>query len=144
MAVLMLAMVGINFANVVGRKLFGQAVFWSEEVMLFMLIWAVFLGAVVITYDGKHLRMDLFSTRLRRPWSTMLNAVTAALFVAVAGFMIMQSQKVVLMMASTGQVSNAAHIPMIVLHLSVLIGFVAMVLAVLVRWRAYITGDFDR
>lgn len=139
-AILIICMVMINFANVVGRKIFGQAIFWSEEVMLFMLIWLVFLGAVAITYNGAHLRMDLFSARLRAPWSYALNAVTAFLFVAASIFLIKQSLQVVNLMILTGQVSNAANIPMVVLHLSVLIGFSAMVVAILVRLKANIAG----
>jgi len=138
--VMMLAMVAINFANVIGRKFFNSAIFWSEEVMLFMLIWSVFLAAIAITYDNKHLRMDLFSARLKAPWSYFLNFLMVGLFVAAAGFMLMQSEKVVSMMASTGQVSNAAKIPMVVLHLAVLVGFTGMIVAVLVRLRSYIKG----
>ena len=37
---LMLAGIAINFANVIGRYLFGQALFWAEETMVFITIWA--------------------------------------------------------------------------------------------------------
>lgn len=139
-AVLFLCMVVINFANVVGRKVFGQAIFWSEEVMLFMLIWAVFLGAIAVTYRNEHLRMNLFSARLRPPLNYFLNGATVILFVAAAGFMIKQSMQVVKLMTITGQVSNAANIPMVVLHLSVLVGFGAMILALVVSIKAQVLG----
>ena len=42
---------GINIANVVGRYLFSFPIFWAEEVLVFMVVWAVFLSAVAITFN---------------------------------------------------------------------------------------------
>ena len=40
MGTLMLAGVAICFANVLARYLFGYALFWAEEVMVFLVIFA--------------------------------------------------------------------------------------------------------
>ena len=61
MGALLLVAVAIDLANVVGRYLLGAAVFWSEEVMIYMVIWCVYIAAISITYKGEHLNMDLFS-----------------------------------------------------------------------------------
>ena len=68
-AFLLLAAIAINFANVLARYLFLASIYWADEAMVFLVIWSIFLAAVAVTYDGSHLTMDLFSTRLRRAGS---------------------------------------------------------------------------
>ena len=46
--------------------------------MVFLVIWSIFLAAVAVTYDGSHLTMDLFSTRLSPRWQRALDGVIAA------------------------------------------------------------------
>ena len=49
----------INFINVIARYVFSDPIFWAEEVLIFLVIWAVFVVAGSITYRGGHLNMDL-------------------------------------------------------------------------------------
>lgn len=140
MAVLLLGGVGINFANVVGRYVFGRAVFWAEEVLVFMTIWGVFLGMIAIAHAGAHLTMDLFSSRLRGRARTVVNGLAAAAIVACSGFVVIQSFRIVLLFAQTGQVSVAAGVPKAIPHAALLVGFALTAIAVLVRFRAYLTG----
>ena len=139
---LMLVGIAINFANVVSRHLFGQAIFWTEEVLVFMTIWGVFLGMVRIAYNGEHLNMDLFSAQIRGRWRTALNGVTVALMLAVCAFVAMQSWTTVRLFAQTGQVSVAAGIPKAIPHSALLAGFVLTAAAIVVRIRAYVSGRF--
>lgn len=141
--ILMLVMVAINFANVVGRHAFGYALFWGDEIMTLLLVWGVFIGAVAVTYRGAHLRMDLVSARIGRPWSTVLNAITMLTLVAVACYIAYYSYQVASIIHMTGRVSDAARYPMIVQHLAPLTGLVLMVLAVLVSWRLYLFGQAE-
>lgn len=139
---LLLAGVAINFANVIGRYVFGSAIFWAEEIMVFLLIWGVFVGAVAVAWRGGHLRMDLFSTRLETPWREVVNALTVIAFIGCCLFVAVQSWGVTMLFARSGQVSVTAGVPMTVAHGALLLGFVAMVIAVLVRLRAYFSGRF--
>ena len=139
---LLLAGVAVNFANVIGRYLFGSAIFWAEEIMVFLLIWGVFVGAVAVAWRGGHLRMDLFSTRLETPWREAVNALTVIAFIGCSVFVAIQSWGVTMLFARSGQVSVTAGVPMTVPHAALLLGFVAMVIAVLVRLRAYLSGRF--
>ena len=40
----MLVGVAISFANVIARYVFGYALFWAEETLVFLAIWGVFIG----------------------------------------------------------------------------------------------------
>lgn len=143
LGVLMLTAVAINLANVIGRYLFGYALFWAEESMVFIVIWGVFLGMVVFVYRGDFLCMDLFSSRARGALRIALNIVMTASLLVAAGFVVSQSWKVVALFVSTGAVSVAAEIPKAIPHAAVLVGFALAIVAVIVRLRAFITGRFE-
>ncbi|MFM9881588.1 MAG: TRAP transporter small permease [Burkholderiales bacterium] len=139
---LMLTGVAINIANVIGRYLFGYAFFWAEEIMVFITIWGVFIALAAITYNGDYLNMDLFSRAFKGRWRLILNTVIALALLACCVFMIAQSYKVVTMLAAAGQVSVSAGIPKSIPHSALLAGFVLTVLAIIVRIRSYIAGNF--
>ena len=134
--------VAINFANVISRYLFDFALFWAEEVMIFIIVWCVFIGAISVTFNGAHLRMDLLSAKLVSPWKEIVNSFTILIFLACGCFSAFQSWKVVSLIGGIGQVSNAGGIPMVIPHLALLVGFVFMVIVAAIRWRAYVTGRF--
>ena len=140
---LILVGVAINFANVVSRHIFQAAIFWAEEILVFIVVWSVFVGVIAVTYRGAHLRMDLVSARIGQPWKTMINGLTFLAFIAGGVFAILQSVEVLSVLAKNEQVSVTASVPMVVPHSAILIGFVLMVAAVIARWRSYIRGDFD-
>jgi TRAP-type C4-dicarboxylate transport system permease small subunit len=139
---LMMLGVAINFANVIGRYVFGHALFWAEEVMVFITIWGVFIGLAAITYGGDHLNMDLFSSAIRGPWRIVVNGFVAAVMIACCVFVALQSYHVVTLFAQTKQVSVGAEVPKASPHAALLAGFALAALAVVVRIRSYLTGKF--
>ena len=56
---MLVASVGINFANIIGRYFLSVSLSWAEEVMLFLMIGCVFLGAAPVGWMGRHIRMDV-------------------------------------------------------------------------------------
>ncbi len=59
LCVLLTCMAVIVFANVVSRYYLQAALAWSEEVTRFMLIWMVFMGAVLAYVNDEHLGLDI-------------------------------------------------------------------------------------
>jgi len=139
---LMLVGIALNFGNVVSRHLFGQAIFWTEEILVYLTIWGVFLGMAAIAYRGEHLNMDLFSAAIPSRWRKLHRGLVAAVMFAVCVFVAVQSWKTVMLFAQAGQVSIAAGVPKAIPHAALLVGFVLTALAVLVRLRAYLSGKF--
>jgi TRAP-type C4-dicarboxylate transport system permease small subunit len=134
--------IAINFANIAGRYLLSEPVIWAEEILSYLMVWSVFLGAVLVTWEGRHIKMDLISARIPPPASLILNAITVAMFAAVCGFMIVQSWTVTSMARQIDQRSVAAEIPMALAHVAVLLGFAGMLLAVLLRLPQYVRNVF--
>jgi TRAP-type transport system small permease protein len=66
LCVLLICMVVIVFANVICRYYLDAALAWSEEVTRFMLVWMVFLGAILAYVNDEHLGLDLLVKSLPR------------------------------------------------------------------------------
>ena len=140
--VIFLAAAFINIANVIGRYVFSAPIFWAEEVLVFMVVWAVFLSAISITFSGRHLSMDLFYAKLEAPWKQIINGLIVAVFLVCTVFTAMQSYTVVMLYVGNGNVSPAAEIPLYIPHAALLVGFSFMALAVICRFRDYLNGTF--
>lgn len=95
MCLLMSLMVVIVFANVIARYYLSASLAWSEEVARFMLIWLVFIGAVLAYVNDEHLGLDiivqLFPRRIRYGL-----AVVADLLIMVAIYLIIHGGAVLM------------------------------------------------
>jgi TRAP-type C4-dicarboxylate transport system permease small subunit len=135
---LILGGVALNFANVVGRYVFWKPIIWAEEVLVFIMIWCVMLGATLVTWENQHLRMDavhhLVPPRLRR-W---LNLISTLAFLGTGAFVLVQSGRVVALVASTGQRSVVAEIPMVIPYGALPVSFAVMVAVLAWRFRAFV------
>jgi TRAP-type C4-dicarboxylate transport system permease small subunit len=78
-ALLLVVMSGVVFGNVFSRYFLNTTWGWYEEVSRFLLIWIVFLGAVVCMIRGDHLSIDLlsivFSPRVCRAMSVLTDVL---------------------------------------------------------------------
>jgi TRAP-type C4-dicarboxylate transport system permease small subunit len=136
----MLAAVALNFANIVGRYVFGWAIVWTEVVLVVWLSWSVFVGVVVVTYRGQHLAMDLLSAGLRGWPRTANNTVMFTVLAGCLAYAALQSSKVVVLMLKTGQTHPSIGFPLWVPNLAILTGLVLSLCALLVSARIYIAG----
>lgn len=89
-AILLVVMSGVVFGNVMSRYFLNTTWGWYEEVSRFLLIWIVFLGAVVALIKGDHLSIDLlplvFSPRVCRAMAVLTDLlVLAALAIMCQG-----------------------------------------------------------
>lgn len=141
--VLILASIALNFANVIARYVFLAPIAWAEEVMIFVMIWCVFMGVILVAWDGTHLRMDLLSSILPRPWKEIVNFVTWAAAVGICGFVSVQSWDATSLFYRLGAKSVIAGIPMVVPHGAITLGFICLTIVFALRFRQYLTGRFD-
>jgi TRAP-type C4-dicarboxylate transport system permease small subunit len=125
-------------ANIIGRYVFLAPVFWAEEVLMFMIIWAVYIAAGSISYLGTHVAMDLFAVRLRPPYRAFVALVTLVLTVVCSVFVVVQTARIVALYLRTGEATMAARVPLVYAHAAVLVGFALMGLVTLLRARALV------
>ncbi|WP_068029650.1 TRAP transporter small permease [Rhodoplanes sp. Z2-YC6860] len=130
----------LNFTNVVGRYLFGLSLLGSDEVQVFIMVGATFLGAAVVTWRDQHLRMDVLLQFMPAPVRLMLRIAEQLLLIAIAGFVISQSYFYASQMLLIGRTSDMAGVPMWIPHGAVALGF-ALIL-IITAWR--LTGIVRR
>ena len=134
----LLLCIGINAANIIGRYAFSAPLPWAEEVLSFLIIWGVMIGASAVTYDRRHLAMDVFVSFYPQWMRRVLEGLILAAMVGFCGFAALQAWKIVQIMARNGQVSITAEVPMTVPYCGFVVGFTMIVLAAI---AAVATGD---
>ena len=138
--IIRLVAIAINFANIVGRYVFLAPLPWAEEVLSFLVIWGVCLGASAVTYDRLHLSMDILFGVYPRAFRRMLDAMILAAIIGFCGFASIQAWRIVKIMAANGQVSITAQIPMTVPYAAFVVGFAMIVLAAIAE---FVTRRFN-
>ncbi len=121
--VVILLAIAINFANIIGRYVFLSPLPWAEEVLVFLVIWGVCLGASAVTYDNRHLDMDLFVVRFPPKLRAVLDLLQLAAMVGFCAFTAVNAWTIVALMARNGQVSVTAGIPMTIPYAAFVAGF---------------------
>jgi TRAP-type C4-dicarboxylate transport system permease small subunit len=130
---MLIASVGINFVNIIGRYFFSVSLSWAEEAMLFLMIGCVFLGAGPVGWMGRHIRMDvvvsMLPERARNAFELFSDLVTIATCIALAIF----AWPVMTMLAELDQRSESANIPLVIPQAVVPIGLLIVALLIAVR-----------
>ena len=142
-AVVVLAGILINGGNVAGRYVYLAPIIWAEEIMIYGMVWTVFIGGVLVTWDARHLKMDLLITSLPSPWKEILSGIGLIMFLAICVFVVPQNWTVFSMMWNLDQRSIVAEAPMWVPHFALLLGFSMMFLTLLYRFRRHLIGDLE-
>jgi TRAP-type transport system small permease protein len=135
--VLMLAAIAINFANVIARRIFDAPFIWAEEIMIYIIVWMVYFGAVLVSWHGRHLRMDLLSSNLKGWPGLFVNWLALLIMVGLSLFVVFHSYNIILTFISTGQESIAASIPMYIPHIAIPIGFLLIFIGTIIgaKWQ---------
>ena len=141
--VLFMIAVAINIINVIGRYVFSTPVFWAEEVLIYVVIWTVFIVAGSVTYRGAHLNMDLLYSNMPRQVQLGINMAVLASLVACSLFAAYQAWNIVALHIKNHSVTAGTDIPLALPASALVFGFSFMALAAIVRWRAYISGQFN-
>jgi C4-dicarboxylate transporter, DctQ subunit len=130
---MLIASVGINFANIIGRYFLSVSIPWAEEAMLFLMIGAVFLGAAPVGWLGRHIRMDVLISMLpprpRRYFEILSDLITIATCVMLAVF----AWPVMTMLTELDQRSETANIPLVIPQGALPLGLLLMALLIAVR-----------
>jgi C4-dicarboxylate transporter, DctQ subunit len=129
----LLAAVALNFANVIGRYFFSAPIEWAEEVMLFMMVGVVFLGAVAVSREGRQIRMDVVVNFLPPAPRRFFEALAGVVEIGVAAAVAVLAFPLVRMLAEFDQRSQAAQVPLYIPQALVPIGFTLVALVVVVR-----------
>jgi TRAP-type C4-dicarboxylate transport system permease small subunit len=106
-----------NIANVIGRVIFNQSLFFAEEVNSILIILVTFAGTSFAARHGSHIRMtaifDALPKKLQKGLIVIITFVTSACIFTICYF----SVKYILWVAPRGQVLPALQIPVYTIYL---------------------------
>ncbi len=139
-SILLACSVAINFANIIARYFFHSAISWAEEVMLFLMIGCVFLGAASVTWSGLHIRMDIVIRRLPDKVRLAVELLSELVFLSTAVVLLVFSWPIIERLVAFDQRSMAANLPLAMPHSAIPIGLACMAVLTLARlvtgrWR---------
>jgi len=129
----LLAAVALNIANVVGRYFLDAPIAWAEEVMLFLQVGVVFLCAVAVSHEGRHIRMDVVLELLPPLPRRVLTYLAGVVEIAVAIAVTWLAAPLVRMLWEFDQRSQAADLPLWIPQGLVPLGFALIALVTAVR-----------
>ena len=129
----LLAAVALNIANVVGRYFLDAPIAWAEEVMLFLQVGVVFLCAVAVSHEGRHIRMDVVLDLLPPLPRRVLTYLAGVAEIAVAIAVTWLAAPLVRMLWEFDQRSQAADLPLWIPQGLVPLGFALIALVTAVR-----------
>lgn len=113
-----------SVANVFGRYIFSQSIYFSEELNQFLIVLVTFVGLGYAARKGRHIRMsalyDQLSDRNKKILMIFIAAVTSAVMFVLAYY----SYKYVARVAKLGKVTPALQVPLYLTYLWVPVGFV--------------------
>jgi TRAP-type C4-dicarboxylate transport system permease small subunit len=111
-----------TIANVFGRYVFNQSIYFSEEVNEFLIVIVTFMGLGYATRRGIHIRMsaiyDALPIKLRKAVMVVIASTTAVMMAILAWYALEYVQKV----ASRGRITPALQLPLYLTYVWVVIG----------------------
>lgn len=111
-----------TIANVFGRYVFNQSIYFSEELNEFLIVIVTFMGLGYATRKGIHIRMsavyDVLPVKLRKALMIVIAATTSVMMAVLAWYALEYVQKV----ASRGRITPALQLPLYLTYVWVVIG----------------------
>jgi TRAP-type C4-dicarboxylate transport system permease small subunit len=123
----------LNLANVIGRKFLSAPIVGAEEVMSFLMIAVVFLGAGVVAYDGSHINMEIVIDRFPPALRDAFKAFALIASIGVAATIVVLGVPIVQHLAQFDERSQAANVPLYIPQAMVPIGLTLLALGALAR-----------
>ena len=138
--VALITIVAINGANVVARYLFRTPFSWAEELMLFLMIFSVFAGAIAVTWRNLHIRIDTFVDRMQPGARRTALAIGSVIAIAVIAVVTFHSGRIVSLLQMLDQRSDALSAPSWIPQSFVTIGLATIALIIAVKLAMSLIG----
>lgn len=130
-AILMIVMCLSSFAQVVNRFVFHKSFIWTDEIVLYSMVWVTFFGSALAVTRDSHTRIDffvsLFSPKIRGCILAFSDFLCAVFCVILAWFSVPVFQKNLYIY------SSGLHLPNAIYYFAVIAGCVIMVIYFMIR-----------
>lgn len=125
-AFLMILMCLSSFAQVSNRFIFHRSFIWTDEIVLFSMVWVTFFGSALAVSRNSHTRIDffisLFSPKVRS-WFLAVSNLLCAAFCIILGYYTLPVFRKNMKIYSSG-----LHLPNAISYFAIIFGCVIMVI----------------
>lgn len=130
----------ISIVNVILRQ-FGNSWFWTEEAVIYLIIYSTFIGAVITLRHNEHVSVDILGVFFKdrgKKWLALVAGVVTIIYLLVMGYL---GWMLLLEPFSSTTVTPVLKLPLWVVELAVPLGMTLMLLRALeMLWRTYKYG----
>ncbi|OPL09570.1 MAG: hypothetical protein AVO33_00310 [delta proteobacterium ML8_F1] len=134
----LVAVIGINFIEILGRYLFNSSLVWVQDVSLLFMVWMIFPGSSVIAYQKRDvvitLLTDVLPERANKHLDYFKNGAVSLFFLVFSYYTL------TLFLKQQGQTTVTASLPLQWYTLSLLINSSYVFLVYLREFMLDITG----
>jgi TRAP-type transport system small permease protein len=123
LGVMLLIMVALNVINAVCRYVFSIVFPGADEILVFMMIWLVMLGLVLVTAQRSNIALDFLILRSGPRSRRLLEIFHHVVMTVCCAFTTFYCWAFVSRVAAIGQTSMALGLPMAVPHFALVVGF---------------------
>lgn len=110
-AVVMVAMVALTFADVIGRRLVGKPIYGANDITEHLMALVVFAGLPLVTAAGAHLTVDILDRFVMAPWMKWWRVLTSVLVAVVLGLLAWLFVRQGINATAISEVSQALRVP---------------------------------
>lgn len=139
LVLMMMAIAGLTFYQVIMRYIFSSASSWSEELIRFIFIWCSFIAAAIGVREGIHIGINIFVNLLPTKLIPLTVILVNLAILVFAGYMVHYGWQTTVM--ADRQPSPALGIPMSWVYLSIPVMGAMMVfyclLEIVDSWRRF-------
>ncbi|MDO5547377.1 MAG: TRAP transporter small permease [Eubacteriales bacterium] len=125
------AMACIMLIQVAARYLLQSSLSWSEEITRFLFIWSTFLSISYCIRFRISIKVGTLLEYLPPRGSALLKVIGKIVMLLFYGYLIRYAAKFLLDTIASGQISPACGIPMYLIYMAPLVGFLLAVLRLL-------------
>ena len=138
------AAVIIAFGQIVLRAVNGTFLFWSEEAVIYLIIFSTFLGAVITLRESEHVNVDIIAVFLGNRGKKAMAILASVITLAYLGGVGFFAWMLIFEPFSFSTVTPALKLPLWVVELAVPIGFTLMFFrAMEILWHTIKYGVTD-
>ena len=118
----------IAISTVIMRSVFGRGIFWSEEAVIFLIIFSTFIGAVITLRHNEHVNVDILPAILGPRGRWFFNLLAGVLIVIYCATIGGYGWVLITQPAAHNTVTPALRIPLWVVELALPIGLTLLFL----------------
>jgi TRAP-type C4-dicarboxylate transport system permease small subunit len=113
---------------VVGRYVLSRPIGWSEEISMYLMVWAVYLGAAYTLKEDAHIGVDILISRLKPKTKKIFLIFHYLVGCVIFSILLYKGMEMVNLSFTMNSRSLAIEFPLYAAHLSVPVGAAILIL----------------